>query len=308
MRKNTDLERTFFPGKEPSYSTSTLRKGLHDGSSAFREAWYLGYLHDRCNFQAKLAQVHQRIGKNSSARGKAQYEGIPFVTVVAHQSQLDTLLGLKETLFHGSGSIEPLYAEGGEYTRYTPDSNSWRNSDLRLKESPQAFTFPQTDYVQERVYREFAVLVITKHDELMKNVVPFFERHKEHLHPGFRKSWETFKSLLQMMTPKGGSLGKMSNVRPLLEGAQVNKFRKLTAHFNHRAEEVLLVGSCFAERAEMYRQRHLADESIDFQKLEHDLDSIFQEPQWHKQKKAVVAKKDHLPESLDEQGEEKVQP
>ena len=111
--------------------------------------------------------------------------------------------------------------------------------------------------MQERVYREFAVLVITKHDELMKNVVPFFERHKEHLHPGFRKSWETFKSLLQMMTPKGGSLGKMSNVRPLLEGAQVDKFRKLTAHFNHRAEEVLLVGSCFAERAEMYRQRHL---------------------------------------------------
>ena len=59
--------------------------------------WYLGYLHDRCNFQAKLAQVHQRIGKNSSARGKPQYEGIPFVTVVAHQSQLDTLLGLKRT-------------------------------------------------------------------------------------------------------------------------------------------------------------------------------------------------------------------
>ena len=86
------------------------------------EAWYLGYLHDRCNFQAKLAQVHQRIGKNSSARGKPQYEGIPFVTVVAHQSQLDTLLGLKETIFHGCGSIEPLYAEGGEYIRYTPDS------------------------------------------------------------------------------------------------------------------------------------------------------------------------------------------
>ena len=92
------------------------------------------------------------------------------------------------------------------------------------------------------------------------------------------------------MTPKGGSLGKMSNVRPLLEGAQVDKFRKLTAHFNHRAEEVLLVGSCFAERAEMYRQRHLADEGIDFEKLERDLDNIFREPQWHKQKKVAAEK------------------
>ena len=307
MRKNsTNLERTLFPGKDTSYSTSTLRKGLRNGSSAFQEAWYLGYLHDRCNFQAKLARVHQRIGKNSNARGKPQYEGIPFMTVVAHQSQLDTLLGLKENVFHGCGSIEPLYAEGGEYTRYTPDSNSWRNSDLRLKESPQAFTFPQTDYVQERVYREFVVLAITKHDELMKSVVPFFERHKEHLHPGFRKSWETFKSLLQMMTPKGGSLGKMSNVRPLLEGAQVDKFRKLTTHFNHRAEEVLLVGSCFAERAEMYRQRHLADEGIDFEKLERDLDNIFRDPQWQAKKKAAVEKESQSKETLE--GEEKVQP
>jgi hypothetical protein len=272
----------------------------------FQEAWYLGYLHDRCNFQAKLARVHQRIGKNSHARGKPQYEGIPFMTVVAHQSQLDTLLGLKEKIFRGCGSIEPLYAEGGEYTRYTPDSNSWRNSDLRLKESPQVLTFPQTDYVQERVYREFAVLVITKHDELVRCVVPFFERHKEHLHPNLRKSWETFRSLLQMMTPKGGSLGKMSNVRPLLEGAQVDKFRKLTTHFNHRAEEVLLIGHCFAERAEMYRQRHFADESIDFEKLERDLNSIFQEPQWRTKKNASVASETTFREPLE--GEEKVQP
>ena len=103
-------------------------------------------------------------------------------------------------------------------------------------------------------------------------------------------------------------LGKDVECSTVVGRSTGNKFRKLTAHFNHRAEEVLLVGSCFAERAEMYRQRHLADESIDFQKLEHDLDSIFQEPQWHKQKKAVVAKKNPLPESLDEQGEEKVQP
>ena len=56
--------------------------------------------------------------------------------------------------------------------------------------------------------------------------------------------------------------------------------------------KICLVGSCFAERAEMYRQRHLADESIDFQKLERDLDSIFQEPQWHIQRQRFQRRMD----------------
>ena len=57
-------------------------------------------------------------------------------------------------------------------------------------------------------------------------------------------------------------LGKDVECSTVVEGAQVDKFRKLTAHFNHRAEEVLLVGSCFAERAEMYRQRHLRTKAL----------------------------------------------
>ena len=80
-------------------------------------------------------------------------------------------------------------------------------------------------------------------------------------------------------------LGKDVECSTVVGRAQVDKFRKLTTHFNHRAEEVLLVGSCFAERAEMYRQRHLADEGIDFEKLELDLDNIFREPQWQAKKK-----------------------
>ena len=94
-----------------------------------------------------------------------------------------------------------------------------------------------------------------------------------------------------MTTPKGGTLEGMSNVRSLLEGAAVNKFRKLTQSFPHRAEEVLLVGTGFAERMEMYRKRHLADEAVDFTKLERDLDLIFQEPQ-RTTKKAPVKKED----------------
>ena len=142
-KKHTNLERTpSFQEKIHLIQHLPSERDFEMEVLPFRRPGILGYLHDRCNFQAKLARVHQRIGKNSNARGKPQYEGIPFMTVVAHQSQLDTLLGLKENIFHGCGSIEPLYAEGGEYTRYTPDSNSWRNSRSTFERISSSIHFP----------------------------------------------------------------------------------------------------------------------------------------------------------------------
>ena len=64
--------------------------------------------------------------------------------------------------------------------------------------------------------------------------------------------------------------------------------------------------TCFAERAEMYRQRHLADEGIDFQKLERDLDNIFRETSVAGKEEGCGGK--GKPIQREEQGEEKVQP
>ena len=145
------------PGKRDHVKVSRLASW----SQSRRQDWALGYLQDKVCFRAEVVKVRQRIGNQSQTHSRDYYEGVPLFAVVAHQRKIDSLMDLKEYIFGGCGSIEPLFLNGGEYIRYTPDSDRWKDARLRLTEPLHPIIFGQ-DTLKERVYREFVVFVISK--------------------------------------------------------------------------------------------------------------------------------------------------
>ena len=259
------------PGKRDHVKVSRLAHW----SPQRRQTWALGYLQDKVCFRAEVVKIRQRIGRHSQVRSRDYYEGVPLFAVVAHQRKIDSLMDLKEYIFGGCGSIEPLFQHGGEYIRYTPDSDRWKDSRLRLTEDLQPITF-EKDTLKERVYREFVVFVISQPEDLQKHVFPFFEQHKDDLHVEMRHQWEGFKRLVQLTLPKGHVAGD-ENLRALLEGTQVEEFRRLAALFPHKAEEAILVGDLFHERAMLAKQRDLLREEKEDSELESFLETFLEE-------------------------------